>query len=276
MNKQKESKLDEAFRGEFGNTNLYPDSLAAAPTQFENIFTSHEIKINLNRAFGGQFIGNAISALSQTVPDDVVIHSLHGYFINAGEFIPSTIKIIPRRSGKSFETRSCTITQKDKVIFTALASFQKPEVSFSYQYSFRENIPKSFISRLGLPIESYEEVNLWGNIERRSIASDERNDLYLYKFLPTVEKDDWRVNTTLLGFMTDIYLHRTVIKNFKDIERAQLLLPSLDHSIHFHKPRKIYVIDSGRILFTSRIFNFEEELLASITQEMLLRIKNKL
>eukprot|EP00924_Labyrinthula_sp_SR-Ha-C_P012062 maker-scaffold_26-snap-gene-3.4-mRNA-1 protein AED:0.08 eAED:0.47 QI:0/0/0.2/1/0.5/0.4/5/75/261 len=261
MNKQKESKLDEAFQGKFGNTSLYPDSLAAAPTQFKNIY----IKINLNRAFGGQFIGNAISALSQTVPDDVVIHSLHGVYA-------FNYKNQPTSFWKVFRNKILHYYIKRQT----LASFQKPEVSFSYQFSFPENIPKSFISRLGLPIESYEEVNLWGNIERRSIASDERNDLYLFKFLPTVEKDDWRVNTALLGFMTDIYLHRTVIKNYKDIERAQLLLPSLDHSIHFHKPRKIYVIDSGRILFTSRIFNFEEELLASITQEMLLRIKNKL
>eukprot|EP00924_Labyrinthula_sp_SR-Ha-C_P004716 maker-scaffold_1-snap-gene-9.12-mRNA-1 protein AED:0.01 eAED:0.01 QI:23/1/1/1/1/1/3/94/288 len=288
MVERKERESEKQFRTELGMVNVYPEKVIATRTDRKNTFTAPEIKINWVRAFGGQFIGNAISALSQTVADDFPIHSIHGYFIHGGVFIRSTISVKELRSGKSFETRSCTIKQEDKIVFTALSSFKKEEKSIFVPFDFRENIPESFLPRLNFQPESYEQGNIWGNIERRVIASNERNDLYLYKYNNPVKKDDWRINTTILGFMTDIYLMNTLIKNFPDVERTDWLAPSLDHSIHFHKPRKIYVndwlyffvtvqvVDSGRVLFTSRIFNLDEELLASVSQEMLIRVRNKM
>ena len=53
------------------------------------------------RLFGGQVAAQAARAASLTVPDDRSIHSLHGYFLRAGEADRPTILHVDRdRDGR--------------------------------------------------------------------------------------------------------------------------------------------------------------------------------
>ena len=61
------------------------------------------------RVFGGQVLGQALNAAYQTVPEDRIAHSLHGYFILQGRLdIPIFYQVETLRDGKSFTTRRIT------------------------------------------------------------------------------------------------------------------------------------------------------------------------
>ena len=47
----------------------------------ENIFRGQSQDLGFGNVFGGQVLGQALSAASQTVPDGRHAHSLHGYFM---------------------------------------------------------------------------------------------------------------------------------------------------------------------------------------------------
>ena len=73
-------------------------------------------------------------AASLTVPDDRSIHSLHGYFLRAGEADRPTILHVDRdRDGRSFSARHVAARQDGKVIMSLLVSFHVDEEGPEYQ-----------------------------------------------------------------------------------------------------------------------------------------------
>ena len=78
--------------------------------------------------FGGQIIGSAVYAAQKTLTKNYPLHSLHSYFLAAADNsseISYTVKRL--RDGKSFETRSVTAQQENKIIFECAMSFHKKE-----------------------------------------------------------------------------------------------------------------------------------------------------
>ena len=82
------------------------------------------------RAFGGQVAAHALVAATSTVDADRPVHSLHSYFIRAGDTTRPTDYHVDRiRDGKSFTTRRITAVQHDEAIFVLSASFHRWEES---------------------------------------------------------------------------------------------------------------------------------------------------
>ncbi|KAF6175130.1 hypothetical protein GIB67_022811 [Kingdonia uniflora] len=76
----------------------------------------------------------ALAAASKTVDCHKLVHSLHSYFLLAGDFgMPIIYQVHRIRDGNSFATRRVDATQKGNIIFTLLASFQKEEQGFEHQ-----------------------------------------------------------------------------------------------------------------------------------------------
>lgn len=50
-----------------------------------DVFVGQGIRTPWQRLFGGQTLGQSVNAASQTVDDNFYIHSLHSYFILAGD-----------------------------------------------------------------------------------------------------------------------------------------------------------------------------------------------
>jgi acyl-CoA thioesterase 8 len=74
--------------------------------------------------FGGAAIAQCLSAAQKTVPENFTVHSMHCYFILAGNSeIPIIYHVERVRSGKSFATRTVQARQRGKVIFTTTCSF---------------------------------------------------------------------------------------------------------------------------------------------------------
>lgn len=78
--------------------------------------------------FGGQIIGSAMYAAQQTLTKNYPLHSLHSYFLAAADNSSEISYTIQRlRDGKSFETRSVTARQENKIIFECQMSFHRRE-----------------------------------------------------------------------------------------------------------------------------------------------------
>ena len=46
-----------------------------------NLFRGQSQNLGWGRVFGGQVLGQALSAAAQTTPESRIVHSLHGYFL---------------------------------------------------------------------------------------------------------------------------------------------------------------------------------------------------
>jgi acyl-CoA thioesterase II len=77
--------------------------------------------------FGGQFLAQALLAAGATVDEERPPHSLHGYFLRAGDPVaPIRYRVERLRDGRSFSHRQVAASQDRRDVFRLLASFQRP------------------------------------------------------------------------------------------------------------------------------------------------------
>ena len=90
----------------------------------DNLFRGQSRDIGTRYVFGGQVLGQALSAAQQTVEAVRGVHSLHAYFLRAGDISMPIIYDVDRtRDGGSFSVRRVTAIQKGQPIFVMAASF---------------------------------------------------------------------------------------------------------------------------------------------------------
>src|SRR5262252_598211 len=100
----------------------------------ENLFRGQSQDLGWGTVFGGQVIGQALSAAAQTVPPERSVHSLHAYFLLPGDVTRPIVYDVDRiRDGSSFTTRRVVAIQRGRPIFNMSASFQKSEPGFAHQ-----------------------------------------------------------------------------------------------------------------------------------------------
>jgi acyl-coenzyme A thioesterase 1/2/4 len=76
--------------------------------------------------YGGAAIAQCLAAAQATIPPDFTVHSMHCYFVLAGNSeIPILYHVERVRDGKSFVTRTVQARQRGKCIFTTTLSFMK-------------------------------------------------------------------------------------------------------------------------------------------------------
>lgn len=76
--------------------------------------------------YGGAAIAQCLSAAMQTVPPDFAVHSMHCYFVLAGDSaVPILYHVERVRDGKSFMTRTVQARQRGRPIFTTTLSFSR-------------------------------------------------------------------------------------------------------------------------------------------------------
>ncbi|KAJ6263704.1 Acyl-coenzyme A thioesterase [Drechslerella dactyloides] len=82
---------------------------------------------NARGIFGGAVIAQSLAAAIRTVPDHFRVHSMHCYFVLAGDWtIPVVYTVELVRDGRSFATRTVQARQQGRCIFTTTCSFQRP------------------------------------------------------------------------------------------------------------------------------------------------------
>lgn len=109
-------------------------ALLTLETIEENLFRGVSQDLGFRQLYGGQVLGQCVSAASQTVDTARHVHSMHGYFLRPGDAtLPVVYQVERVRDGGSFSTRRVTAIQKGKPIFTCSASFQFDEEGFHHQ-----------------------------------------------------------------------------------------------------------------------------------------------
>src|SRR5262249_53138718 len=102
----------------------------------ENLFRGQSRDIGTRFVFGGQVLGQALSAAQRTVEGERAVHSLHAYFLRAGDIEAPIVYDVDRsRDGKSFSVRRVVAIQHGQPIFNFAASFQLHESAFEHQFS---------------------------------------------------------------------------------------------------------------------------------------------
>src|SRR6476661_1073781 len=97
----------------------------------ENLFRGQSQDLGWGTVFGGQVLGQALSAAVQTVPAERHVHSLHAYFLRAGDVKKPIVYDVDRiRDGGSFTTRRVVAIQNGEAIFNLAASCRKDNPGF--------------------------------------------------------------------------------------------------------------------------------------------------
>jgi len=100
----------------------------------EDIFRGQSRSAVIPRVFGGQVAAQALVAAGRTVPADRPAHSLHAYFLRAGDSGAPIVYTVDRiRDGRSFTTRRVVAVQHGQPIFHLSASFQTYEEGLDHQ-----------------------------------------------------------------------------------------------------------------------------------------------
>ena len=72
----------------------------------ENLFRGRSQDLGFRQLFGGQVLGQCISAASQTVEEARHVHSMHGYFLRPGDAsLPVVYQVERTRDGDGLDGR---------------------------------------------------------------------------------------------------------------------------------------------------------------------------
>ncbi|MBE7692024.1 acyl-CoA thioesterase II [Tenacibaculum finnmarkense] len=256
--------------------------------------------------FGGQVLAQSLNAAYRTVSDQRILHSLHSYFLEAGNLeLPITYNVQVIRDGGSFSTRRVTASQNDKTIFILACSFHKKEEGYQHQKPIKKDIkqPEELLSWSDMLVEFDhflpKKLKAFLSIDRpidfKPVHLANPLDL---KNLPAVvdvwfKLKDAPSNLTLalkqqiLTYISDYNLltaclnPNASVANFGNTQMA-----SLDHSMWFHRDFDfsdwlLFSIESpsasgARGFATGNIYTRKGVLVASVAQEGLMRaIKKK-
>ena len=101
-------------------------NLLTLETIEDGLYRGQSQDLGFGAVFGGQVIGQALSAAKETLPPERVSHSFHSYFLRPGDAKkPIVYDVENIRDGKSFSARRVQAIQYGKPIFYMTASFQQ-------------------------------------------------------------------------------------------------------------------------------------------------------
>jgi acyl-CoA thioesterase-2 len=264
-----------------------------------NLFRGESRDIGSPQVFGGQVLGQALSAAYATI-GELTVHSLHAYFLRRGDFnLPIVYQVDRSRDGKSFATRRVIAIQNGAPIFTFSASFQKVEEGLEHQISMPqvpapETLPDwsrpspEIAERLPEKLRRFlfrERPIELRPVEPIDFLSPQPGPPLEHVWFRVCDRlpDEPRLHECLLAYMSDFNLLNTATRPHAGAYRIDdMMMASLDHAMWFHRPVRsdewlLYVMDSpsasGARGFTrGSIFSRDGRLVASTAQEGLLRV----
>jgi len=268
----------------------------------DNLFRGQSRDIGTRFVFGGQVLGQALSAAQQTVDAARQAHSLHAYFLRAGDIQAPIVYHVERtRDGGSFSSRRVIAIQHGAPILDGAISFQVAEQGVEHQTSMPEvPAPEDIAVQAPLPVDELKRLPIklqrWlgvdGPFEFRQVWP--RDEIHPIKRPPyqqiwfrlTAEIDDApALHRAMLAYASDFHLIGTAtLPHGISYLTHNVQMASLDHALWFHRPFRIdewllYSFDSptaqgGRGLARGQIFSRDGRLVASTTQEGLIRVRN--
>jgi acyl-CoA thioesterase-2 len=266
----------------------------------QNLFRGQSQDLGWGTVFGGQVLGQALSAAVQTVPGDRHVHSLNAYFLRPGDVTKPIVYDVDRiRDGSSFTTRRVVAIQNGEAILNMAASFQRHEAGFEHQDEMPEApapdtlkseqellarnadaLPKFMRDRIGAK-RPFEMRPVDGQADQMlPKPSPARRMVWLKTTGPL--PDDPALHRYLMAYASDYsFVTTALLPHGVNWLTPGMQVASLDHVMWFHQPFRVdqwllHVIDSpaahgARGLVRGRIFTQDGRLVASTAQEGLMR-----
>jgi len=255
--------------------------------------------------FGGQLISQALAAASKSVDPRMFVHSLHSYFLRAGDVnLPVIYHIHRIRDGNRISTRIVVAKQRGHELFIMYASFQHPQNGFEHHEPMpsapdpdmllsREKMLDSYLIDPQVPmskrtslaksklIPSPIEIRFCEPYDDFNIAAREPRQKYWLRTRGALSHDQ-ALHRCVAAYASDLIFLETSLYPHRR-EGEAMAGRSLDHSIWFHKPFKadewlLFMIESpiasnGCGFTTGRMYTRSGELVVSVAQEGLIKGK---
>jgi acyl-CoA thioesterase II len=250
------------------------------------------------RVFGGQVLSQSLIAASKTIQDDRPVHSLHGYFLRAGDITkPIEFSVDRIHDGRSFSTRRTQAYQDGLPILSMIASFQDVDPGLNHQIEMPTDIPapeslpttEELLGQVDHPVAQYwatqrpfdlrhVEAPIYMSVEGPHVA---HQAVWMKALSPL--PDDPMMHRAALAYASDYTILEPIYrKHGIPWATPGLKAASLDHAMWFHRFGRVdewmlYVQESpsaqgGRGLSFGRIYSREGVLLASVAQEGMVRV----
>uniref|UniRef100_UPI00398EA5C7 acyl-coenzyme A thioesterase 8 n=1 Tax=Pristiophorus japonicus TaxID=55135 RepID=UPI00398EA5C7 len=209
--------------------------------------------------FGGQIVGQALVAAAMSVSDNVFAHSLHCYFVRAGDpNVPVLYQVDRIRDGKSFSVRSVKAIQHGHPILICQTSFQKKmESPIQHQFTMPVVPAPETVMTQGELIEKYlRDPDLTENhkvgltkilAEEIPIEIKPINPPDYYRRIPMeplqrfwvrargyIGEGNMKLHCCVAAYISDYSFLRTAL--LPHLQYRVKFMASLDHSMWFHAP----------------------------------------
>ena len=264
----------------------------------DNLFRGQSRDIGSPQVYGGQVLGQALTAASATV-EGRIVHSLHAYFLRRGDFNSPIVYEVDRAwDGKHFATRRVIAIQHGQQIFNMSASFQVPEAGLDHQAqmpivpppeSLRDQDSLYREAAELLPPEVLKVLERRRPFEFRPVQPPDFTRTQAHSPCKEVWfraadplPDGEALHRCLLAYASDFQLIDTALKPHALPLTTKMAVASLDHAMWFHRNLRVddwllYALDSpsasgARGFARGSIFSREGRLLASVAQEGLIRV----
>ena len=255
--------------------------------------------------FGGQVLAQAINAASRTITNKRVLHSMRSYFLEAGDLeCPITYNVSLVRDGGSFSVRRVTAHQKEITILILSASFHKPEAGYNHQITMKSDLnqPETLLSWTDM-LKQYgdflpKSLKAFFEIERpvefkptEFVNPLEKKDLppfydVWFKLKDDAKDLDLATKQQILTYVSDYNILISALNpHASKAHWGNTQTASLDHSMWYFRDFDfndwlLFSIESpnmsgARGFARGNIFTRDGKLIASVTQEGLMRPKNK-
>lgn len=277
--------------------------LAALDLQDTGARTTEELFVGTShwmpngRVFGGQVFAQAVVAAQRTIAPDRFAHSAHGYFLRPGDIEqPITFAVDRLFDGRSFSTRRAQAFQNGVPILSMITSFQDLDPGFDHQLDMPADLPA--------PEELAPSMSVVDGVERTEaqwlrerpfelrhvqhpiyleVQGDRQAHQAVWLRSTGPLPDDPNLHRAALAYASDYGTMEPVMRRHgvpwatKGLKTA-----SLDHAIWWHRPARVdewllYVLEGttaigGRGLTHGRFYTTDGVLVASVTQEGMLRV----
>jgi acyl-CoA thioesterase-2 len=266
-----------------------------------DLYRGAQARTERQRVFGGQVAAQAVVAATRRVESQYVLHSLHSYFLRPGDTtVPIVYDVERIRDGRSFVTRRVSARQHGRPIYFMTADFQVPEPGLEHQDrmpavpSPEQGMPLVELARSRGPEVADEWEREWAALDIRHVGvtgqglPDDPDQPARARLWIKVD-GELAANNTLqqaaFTYASDLtLLGAALVPHGINIASPRLQPASLDHTIWFHRPFRAdewWLYDQfspfaggARGLALARVFSQSGELVATVAQEGLIRVRD--
>src|SRR5690606_24810522 len=216
---------------------------------------------------GGQVLAQALSAAQATLAGPRPAHSLHAFFLRAGDVDhPIVYEVDRTRDGGTFSVRRGSAIQHGKVIFFCAATFQAHEQGAEHQLSIPEvPRPDDMDPAPAIPPDDLQTLPTNGqrwldrlrpfefrHVYPRDELKPPKRPPFQQVWFRLAEKvgDAPELHRALLAYASDFHLLGTAtFPHGISYYQPDVQMASLDHALWFHRPFRadewlLYSIDS--------------------------------